>query len=141
MPATWPQTNFSSWMPPCRAGKSPALARLTLSACRKARKLQPRSRSRSCSCRPPGSVARLDVGRLDDRPPFLDLGLVVGVEGVGRLLITRRDVLDRSCSCRPPGSVARLDVGRLDDRPPFLDLGLVVGVEGVGRLLITRRDV
>src|SRR3954471_21810876 len=35
----------------------------------------------------------LDVGALDDRPPFLDLGLVEGGEPVGALLLRRRDLL------------------------------------------------
>src|SRR5262245_49444950 len=38
-----------------------------------------------------GSLA-LDVGRLDDRPPLLDFGLVKGGEPVRRLLLARGDV-------------------------------------------------
>src|SRR5579864_1661473 len=35
------------------------------------------------------SVARLDAGRLDDRPPLVELGLVVGGERLRVLLIGR----------------------------------------------------
>jgi hypothetical protein len=38
-------------------------------------------------------LIRLDVGRLDDRPPFLDLGLVTGAKRFRRLLFARRDFL------------------------------------------------
>src|SRR5262245_65073613 len=34
---------------------------------------------------------RLDVSRLDDRPPLLDLGLVKSAERLRRLLLARRD--------------------------------------------------
>src|SRR3981189_1844551 len=40
----------------------------------------------------PASFA-FDIGGLDDRPPFLDLGLVGGGERLGRLLLRRRDIL------------------------------------------------
>src|ERR1700692_4441874 len=36
---------------------------------------------------------RVDVGGLDDRPPLLDLGLLVGAERLGGLLVARRDLL------------------------------------------------
>src|SRR5258708_5127539 len=36
---------------------------------------------------------RRDVGRLDDRPPFLDLGLLVGAERFGGLLVAWRNLL------------------------------------------------
>src|SRR5260370_34724754 len=36
---------------------------------------------------------RGDVGRLDDRPPLLDLGLLVGGQRLGGLLVARRDFL------------------------------------------------
>src|SRR4051812_41738716 len=36
---------------------------------------------------------RLDPGRLDDRPPFLDFRLVVRGERLGRLLVPRQDLL------------------------------------------------
>src|SRR5262245_5068478 len=39
-----------------------------------------------------GSLA-LHVGRLDDRPPFLDLGLLIRGQRRGRLLVGRRDLL------------------------------------------------
>src|SRR6202030_886537 len=34
-----------------------------------------------------------DPGRLDDRPPFLDLGLLKRAEGFGRLLVARGNLL------------------------------------------------
>ena len=36
---------------------------------------------------------RLDVGRLDDRPPLLDLGFLQRAEGLGRLPVAREDFL------------------------------------------------
>ena len=39
------------------------------------------------------SHSRLDIRRLDDRPPFLDFGLVKGGERLGRLLLARRYLL------------------------------------------------
>jgi hypothetical protein len=36
---------------------------------------------------------RLDVCRLDDRPPFLDGGAVQGAQRLWRLLVARRDLL------------------------------------------------
>src|SRR5262245_19989885 len=36
-------------------------------------------------------LLRLDSGRLDDRPPLLDLGLLNGGERFGRLLLARGD--------------------------------------------------
>src|SRR5690242_3268989 len=39
-----------------------------------------------------GSVA-LDVRSLDDRPPFLDVGLLPSCEGVRRLLLDRKNLL------------------------------------------------
>src|SRR6516165_11840798 len=37
------------------------------------------------------SLAHLDAGRLDDRPPLVDLGLVVGFQRRRRLLVGRED--------------------------------------------------
>ena len=47
---------------------------------------------------------RLDAGGLDDRPPFLDLGLLKGVQRLGRLLIGRinHPAPDRSAACACP---------------------------------------
>jgi hypothetical protein len=39
----------------------------------------------------------LDVGRLDNRPPLLDFGLVEDAESFGRLLIARIYVLSNFC--------------------------------------------
>ena len=39
------------------------------------------------------SSLTLDVGGLDDRPPFVDLGLVEGSERFRRLLLARRNLL------------------------------------------------
>jgi hypothetical protein len=36
---------------------------------------------------------RLDAGRLDDGPPLLDLGLMEGAQGLGRLLLAREYLL------------------------------------------------
>ena len=47
-------------------------------------------RVREAAC--PDSL-RLDVGRLDDRPPLLDLGLMIGAEGFRRLLLARENLL------------------------------------------------
>jgi len=43
----------------------------------------------------------LDVGRLDDRPPFLNLGLVVGAERGWRLLLGRKSVMPKFFEPRP----------------------------------------
>src|SRR2546421_11972927 len=45
-----------------------------------------------CSARANCTLFRLDVGRLDDGPPFLDLGLVKRAESLRRLLLARRGV-------------------------------------------------
>ena len=42
-----------------------------------------------------GSLA-LDVRRLDDRPPLLDLGLLIRAERLWRLLLAREDLLSDS---------------------------------------------
>src|SRR5438045_996824 len=71
-----------------RAGSAAALA----AKCRKFRRgsftaLPPEIRQAS------HTSFRLDVRRLDDRPPLLDLGLLLGGERLWRLLLARPDSL------------------------------------------------
>src|SRR5579864_5951384 len=72
------------------------------------------------------SVARLDAGRLDDRPPLVQLGLVVGGERLRVLLIGREYDLAEGFDFRPRGGIGqRLHDGgieALDD-----GLGSVLG--------------
>src|SRR5207244_11256685 len=53
------------------------------------------------------TLFRSDVGGPDDRPPFLDLGLVEGGEHRGRLLLARRDLLRHGGETRPHGRVGQ----------------------------------
>jgi hypothetical protein len=41
-----------------------------------------------------GSILTLDVGRLDDEPPFFDFGLVKGAEATSLLLVSREHPSD-----------------------------------------------
>src|SRR5436190_24265627 len=54
----------------------------------------PRNDKSECAqCSHSGELLRLDVRGLDDRPPLLDLGLVVGSERLLRLLLAWRQLL------------------------------------------------
>src|SRR5437764_8655713 len=58
-----------------------------------------------------------DPRRLDDRPPFLDLGLVEGAEGLGPLLIARENILAEIVQARAHGRVRK----RIHDRSVEFD--------------------
>src|SRR5262249_2374509 len=49
------------------------------------------SRHRSLKYRQRSDAFRLDVRRLDDRPPFLDLGVLISTQRLRRLPLARRD--------------------------------------------------
>src|SRR5262245_53128259 len=49
------------------------------------------SRHRFLKYRQRSDSFRLDVRRLDDRPPFLNLGLLISTQRLRRLLLARRD--------------------------------------------------
>src|SRR5262245_56032728 len=55
---------------------------------------------------------RLDAGSVDDRPPFLDFGLVQGAERFGCLLIARKDFLRKISKARTHVWICQ----RVDDR-------------------------
>src|SRR2546428_2939433 len=64
--------------------------------------------TRRSAKRPLGRIARsesvsfrLNVRRLDDRPPLLDLGLVEGAERFRRLLLGRENLLTKLGEPRP----------------------------------------
>src|SRR5215216_5892828 len=79
---------------------------------------------------PPGPNRRcrsihLDVGGLDDRPPLLDLGLVMGGERLGNELLRRWDALTQVAD-----PLAHIRIGKGGDH------GLVqLGDDGLGRAL------
>src|SRR5262245_35075307 len=57
------------------------------------------------------SLFRFDAGRLDDWPPFLDLGPVEGSKRLRRLLLARKDPLTEAREPRPHRWIAQ----RFDD--------------------------
>jgi hypothetical protein len=54
---------------------------------------------------------RLDACRLDDRPPFVDFGLLVAAQRFGRLLLHRKNLL-----CEVDKFFARLRIGQRFDQ-------------------------
>jgi hypothetical protein len=65
----------------------------------------------------------LDVRRLDDRPPFFDLGLVVRGERLRRLLLARKNLLAQTGEPRTHVRIGE----RLHDR------GVELADDGLGR--------
>src|SRR5258706_13668892 len=67
------------------------------------------------------SSFRLDAGGLDDRPPFLDLGLVVRGQALRRLLLPRRDIEAQLGESRAHGGIReRLHHRRIELRDDVL---------------------
>src|SRR5262249_59593263 len=57
-------------------------------------------------------LSPLDVRRLEDRPPFLDLGLLLGGERFGRLLLARWNILALIGESLPHGCVGQSPLHR-----------------------------
>src|SRR5512144_1034 len=68
-----------------------------------------------CRLKASDSFRRLDVSRLDDRPPLLDLGLVKSGQRLRRLFLARRDHVTEFREPLPHGWIGqRLDDGAIE---------------------------
>jgi hypothetical protein len=62
---------------------------------------------------PSDNLLRFDARSLEDRPPFFDLGLLLGGERFGRLLLARWNVLTLIGKSLPYGWVGQSSLHRL----------------------------